>query len=44
MLFVKIHVSGTSASCPVDISSDDWSDDVAKIERTPKNDDVLLAA
>jgi hypothetical protein len=42
-LFDKIHVSGTSASCPGDISSDDSSDDVVEIERTPENDEVKVA-
>lgn len=42
MLFDKIHVSGTSASCPGDISSDDSSDDVVEMERTPENDEVRV--
>jgi hypothetical protein len=42
MLFDKIHVSGTSASCPRDISSDDISDDVVEIARTPENDEVKV--
>nr|TKW27779.1 hypothetical protein SEVIR_3G279800v2 [Setaria viridis] len=45
MLFDKVHVSGASASCLGDISSDDSSDeDVAEIQRTHHNDDVKLAA
>jgi len=45
MLFDKIHVSGASASCPRDISSDDPSDeDVGEIQKPPDNDDVKLAA
>jgi len=45
MLFDKIHVSGASASCPGDISSDDSSDeDVGEIQKPPDNDDVKLAA
>ena len=44
MLFDKIHVSGASASCPGDISSDDSSDeDVGEIQKPPHND-VKLAA
>jgi len=45
MLFDKIHVSGASASCPRDISSDDSSDeDVGEIQKPLDNDDVKLAA
>jgi hypothetical protein len=43
MLFDKIHVTRTSASCPGDSSSDDSSDDVVEIERTLENDDVNVA-
>jgi hypothetical protein len=45
ILFDKVHVSGASASCPGDISSDESSDeDVAEVQKTPDNDDVYLAA
>ena len=45
MLFDKIHVSGASASCLGDISSDDSSDeDVGEIQKPPHNDDVKLDA
>jgi len=45
ILFDKIHVSGASASCPGDISSDESSDDgVSEVQKTQDIDDVKLAA
>ena len=44
-MFDKIHVSGASASCPGDISSDESSDDdVSEAQKTQDIDDVKLAA
>ena len=45
LIFGKVHVTGATASCPGDISSDEASDeDVANIPKPPENDDVKLAA
>ncbi|TVU07141.1 hypothetical protein EJB05_47183, partial [Eragrostis curvula] len=45
ILFEKVHVTGASASCPGDISSDQSSDeDVVEVQKTPESDDVKLAA
>ncbi|TVU21317.1 hypothetical protein EJB05_30945, partial [Eragrostis curvula] len=44
ILFEKVLVTGASASCLGDISSDDSSDDdVAEVQKTPESDDVKLA-
>lgn len=44
IIFEKVLVTGASASCPGDISSDDSSDDdVAEVQKTPESDDVKLA-
>ena len=38
-------MTGATASCPVDISSDEASDEyVAEVPKPPENDDVKLAA
>jgi hypothetical protein len=45
ILFDKVHVSGATASCPGDISSDESSDDdVVEVQKTVDNVDVKLAA
>ncbi|AQK58486.1 hypothetical protein Zm00014a_009536 [Zea mays] len=45
ILFDKVHVSGATASCPGDISSDESSDDdVVEVQKTIDNVDVKLAA
>ncbi|RLM69523.1 uncharacterized protein C2845_PM17G14000 [Panicum miliaceum] len=45
ILFDKTHVTGASASCPDDVSSNESSDeDVAEVQRNLANDDVKLAA
>ena len=44
ILFEKVHVSGASASCPGDISSDESNDDdVEEVQRTADTDDVKVA-
>jgi hypothetical protein len=37
-------VTGATASCPSDISSDESDEDVAEVPKPPPNDDVKLAA
>ncbi|KAL6603663.1 hypothetical protein ACP70R_044024 [Stipagrostis hirtigluma subsp. patula] len=45
MLFDKVHVTGASASCPGDISSDDSTEeDVSEVQKSRDSDDVKLAA
>ncbi|XP_066373969.1 uncharacterized protein [Miscanthus floridulus] len=45
LIFGKAHVTGATASCPGDISSDEASDeDVAEVPNPPYNDNAKLAA
>jgi hypothetical protein len=46
MLFQKAHVTGASASCPGDISSDECSDDddVAVVDTTDESAEIKLAS
>jgi len=45
LIFGKVYVTGATASCPGDISSDEASDEfVVEVPKPPENDDVKLAA
>ncbi|XP_066350300.1 zinc finger CCCH domain-containing protein 43-like, partial [Miscanthus floridulus] len=43
LIFGKVHVTGATAACPGDISSDESDDCVAEVPKPPPKDDVKLA-